>query len=216
MCRVTARDYLTLGNGSHSAGEGLILKVRGNTRTWLYRYQLNKKRLAKSLIKASTKKKQPPAIAGAVTAFTFKTMKLEDFLVYPATISKDGKFYLVRFPGIKNAITQGTTYANAIEMGQDWLIEHFQNCADDGEIVEEAQPITEGHVAITVPVIVAFKVMIRNAMIHRGITQSALAEAHGMSRQSLSTLLSYRRLNSRMDSLVKIASSVGLTLTVYE
>lgn len=143
-------------------------------------------------------------------------MKLENYLIFPATISKDGEFYLVRFPDIENAITQGMSYANAIEMAQDWLIEYFENCSEDGEIVPEARPVRDGEVPIMVPVIVAFKVMIRNAMISYGLTQTALAEAHGMSRQSLSTLLSYRRLNSRMDTLVKVASSVGLKLTVTD
>lgn len=44
MYKVTAKNYQSLGDGSYSAGEGLLLRVRGNSRTWLYRYQLNGKR----------------------------------------------------------------------------------------------------------------------------------------------------------------------------
>ncbi len=157
-----------------------------------------------------------PSLGGLWLASHDTTMKLENLLTFPATFTKDGEFYIVRFPEIENAITQGMSYANAIEMAQDWLINYFEICAEDGEIVPEARPVRDGEVPISVPVIVAFKVMIRNAMLERGVSQSGLAEALGMSRQGLSTLLSYRRLNSRMDTLVKVASSVGLRLTVTD
>ena len=42
-------------------------------------------------------------------------------LVYPATFEKDGKYILVQFPDIPEAITQGATIEEAYEMAEEVL-----------------------------------------------------------------------------------------------
>jgi predicted RNase H-like HicB family nuclease len=42
-------------------------------------------------------------------------------LIYPATFEKDGKYLLVQFPDIPEAITQGLTIAEAYEMAEEVL-----------------------------------------------------------------------------------------------
>ncbi|WP_320165339.1 type II toxin-antitoxin system HicB family antitoxin [uncultured Trichococcus sp.] len=42
-------------------------------------------------------------------------------LVYPATFEKDGKYILVQFPDIPEAITQGATIEEAYEMSEEVL-----------------------------------------------------------------------------------------------
>lgn len=42
--RLAARQVATLGEGYHADGGGLYLQVRGSARSWIYRYQLNKRR----------------------------------------------------------------------------------------------------------------------------------------------------------------------------
>lgn len=42
-------------------------------------------------------------------------------LVYPATIEQDGKYFLVKFPDIPEAMTQGATIEEAYEMAEEVL-----------------------------------------------------------------------------------------------
>ena len=44
MGKLTARQVATLGEGTHADGDGLYLQVRGGARSWILRYQLNRKR----------------------------------------------------------------------------------------------------------------------------------------------------------------------------
>ena len=46
---LTAKQLPTLGDGRHGDGHGLYFYVRGNSRTWIYRYQFNGKRRDMSL-----------------------------------------------------------------------------------------------------------------------------------------------------------------------
>lgn len=44
MGQLTAQGIKKIGDGRHSDGEGLFFFVRGNSRSWVYRFQLNKRR----------------------------------------------------------------------------------------------------------------------------------------------------------------------------
>ena len=46
---VTSKNIFTLPDGKHTAGEGLLLHVRGSSRIWFFRYQTNGKRRDLSL-----------------------------------------------------------------------------------------------------------------------------------------------------------------------
>ncbi len=49
MSKIVATQIEKLGDGMHADGDGLYLYVRGNSRGWLFRYQLNGRRRKMSL-----------------------------------------------------------------------------------------------------------------------------------------------------------------------
>ena len=49
MSKFTQADVMRLPDGNHSFGDGLILRVKGNSRTWSLRVQINGKRLSRAL-----------------------------------------------------------------------------------------------------------------------------------------------------------------------
>lgn len=50
-----------------------------------------------------------------------RLFRLGKWVRYPVTIEQDGLFYLVTFADVPEAITQGSTYAEALEMAKDVL-----------------------------------------------------------------------------------------------
>lgn len=49
MAKLTQADVLRLPDGNHSFGDGLLLRVKGDSRTWSVRVQVNGKRLTRGL-----------------------------------------------------------------------------------------------------------------------------------------------------------------------
>ena len=66
-------------------------------------------------------------------------------LAYPARIAKgrDGR-WLVRFPGLPEALTDGTTLSEAMDEARDCLNEALMSRIVDGEPVPQPAPVRRG------------------------------------------------------------------------
>ena len=99
---------------------------------------------------------------------------------YPARFSKEGDGgYLVTFPDLPDAITQGDTLDDAMEMAADCLAETI-----GARIAERADiPIPtvakRGHIRVAVPAHVAVKAALYVAMREQGVSLSELARSLG-------------------------------------
>lgn len=53
--------------------------------------------------------------------------------IYPAVFTKDGDFYIVKFPDIEGCYTQGETLSEAVEMAEDALCLMLYDYEEEGK-----------------------------------------------------------------------------------
>lgn len=61
--------------------------------------------------------------------------------IYPAVFTKDGDFYIVKFPDIEGCYTQGETLSEAVEMAEDALCLMLYDYEEDGKKIPEPSDI---------------------------------------------------------------------------
>lgn len=113
-------------------------------------------------------------------------------LIYPATITPDGDGYLVRFPDVPEALTQGSTRADALEMATDALRTAMDFYFEDRRRVPEPSRVKRGQVGVELPASVAAKVLLLNTMLEQHVTPAELARRLHTSPQSVSRLVNLR------------------------
>jgi antitoxin HicB len=70
---------------------------------------------------------------------------------YPFKIRPDGRFFLVTFPDIPEAITQGETMEQAIEVAQDALETAVEFYFEGARAVPEPSPVKRGGHFVELP-----------------------------------------------------------------
>lgn len=61
--------------------------------------------------------------------------------IYPAVFTKDGDFYIVKFPDIEGCYTQGETLSEAFEMAEDALCLMLYDYEEEGKKIPEPSDI---------------------------------------------------------------------------
>lgn len=61
--------------------------------------------------------------------------------IYPAVFTKDGDFYIVKFPDIEGCYTQGETLSEAVEMAEDALCLMLYDYEEEGKKIPEPSDI---------------------------------------------------------------------------
>src|ERR1017187_9631153 len=70
---------------------------------------------------------------------------------YPYKVRPDGKYFLVTFPDIPEAITQGESMEQALEAAQDALETALEFYFEDARTVPEPSPIKRGGPFVELP-----------------------------------------------------------------
>src|SRR3984893_6075080 len=107
---------------------------------------------------------------------------------YPIDLRPDGKFFLVTFPDIPEAITQGKSLkeakevaASALESALDFYFENFR-------VVPKPSRIKRGQDFIELPASVSAKVLLLNEMIRQRIRPADLARRMQTTPQEVNRL----------------------------
>jgi antitoxin HicB len=106
---------------------------------------------------------------------------------YPIKLEPDTGGYVVSFPDIPEALTQGDTKEEALSMGLDALVTALDFYFEENRKVPEPSPITGDYVEL--PLSVASKVLLLNAFIEADISQVELASLMGIKKQEVTRLL---------------------------
>jgi antitoxin HicB len=94
---------------------------------------------------------------------------------YPYELSRQAEGgFTVTFPDVPEAITQGGTEAEAAEMAEDALVAALSFYTDSGEPLPSPSP-ARGRRLAHVPVLVAAKLALHDAMLAMGISNVALS-----------------------------------------
>lgn len=128
---------------------------------------------------------------------------------YPVNLTPDTDGYVVTFPDIPEALTQGDTREEALEMALDALVTSFDFYFEDNRRIPAPGNIDGDYV--DVPLSVASKVMLLNAFIESGLTQSELARLMGVKRQEVTRLFNLHH-STKIDTIQKALLALGKRL----
>lgn len=142
----------------------------------------------------------------------FQTM----IYAYPCklTPSEEGG-YLVIFPDVPEAITGGATRSNALEVAEDALATALAGYVHEEWDIPEPSPLAEDQDMVSVPAVVAAKLMLYSAMRAQRITPTELAsklEISGLAARKLAD----PDLVSTISQVEKALRVVGRSLVVSD
>ncbi|MFA9209181.1 MAG: type II toxin-antitoxin system HicB family antitoxin [Yersinia sp. (in: enterobacteria)] len=128
---------------------------------------------------------------------------------YPVKLQKDGDGYFVSFPDIPEALTQGETREEALEMARDALVTAFDFYFEDNRQVP--LPSDFGDDLVSVPASVWAKVLLLNTMLETGITNAELARRMGLKPQEVQRIVTLGH-NTKIDTVEAALTALGKRL----
>jgi antitoxin HicB len=134
-----------------------------------------------------------------------------DMQGYPVNLRKDGKYFLVTFPDIPEAITQGDNREHALEMAKEALESAMDFYFEDRRPVPTPSRPKRGQAVVELPPSVAAKVLLLNEMLRQGVRPAELARRIGTTPQEVNRLTNIRH-TSRIDGIDAALRALGKRL----
>jgi antitoxin HicB len=132
---------------------------------------------------------------------------------YPVTLRKDGRFILVTFPDIPEAITQGDSRAHALEMAREALESALEFYFEDRRPVPPPSKPKRGQALVELPPSLAAKVLLLNEMLRQKVRPAELARRIGTTPQEINRLTNLRH-TTRIDRVDIALRALGKRLVV--
>ncbi len=135
---------------------------------------------------------------------------------YPAKLTPEDGGYVVTFRDIPEAITQGETREEAIQMAADALATAMEFYFEDRRPVPAPSELRRGEVGVPLPAGFTAKVLLLNEMLDQGVTPAELARRLGTSPQVVNRIVNLGHA-TKIDTIEEAlrALGVGLNLTVH-
>lgn len=133
---------------------------------------------------------------------------------YPAqlTAAEEGGF-VVTFRDIPEAITQGETEAEALEMAEDVLYSSMEFYFEDKRPVPMPSALKPGERLVSLPLSVWAKVLVLNEMLAQKVTPSELARRLHTRPQDISRVIDLGH-STKIDKLNQAMEALGKRLEV--
>jgi antitoxin HicB len=132
---------------------------------------------------------------------------------YPVNLRKDGKFILVTFPDIPEAVTQGRDRAEALKAAKDVLETAMDVYFDERRPVPAPSQPRRGQPVVEVPASLSAKILLLNEMLHQNVRPAELARRIGTSPQVVNRLTNIRH-TSQIDGIDTALRALGKRLIV--
>lgn len=132
---------------------------------------------------------------------------------FPVNLRKDGKFILVTFPDIPEAITQGNNRAHALEMAKEALESAMDFYFEDRRPVPAPSAPKRGQAVVQLPPSVAAKVLLLNEMLRQNVRPVELARRIGTTKQEVNRLTDLRHA-TKIDRIDAALRALGKRLVV--
>ena len=129
---------------------------------------------------------------------------------YPATFIREGEGYIVKFRDIPEALTQGDSYEEAVEMGQDALTTAMDFYFEDNRPVPMPSQALDGEVMVSLPLSIWSKVLLLNEMLNQHVSQVDLAKRMGIKPQQVTRIVNLEHA-TKIDTLVDAFKALGKT-----
>ena len=140
-------------------------------------------------------------------------MKGEIMSAYPVSLKKDGKFILVTFPDIPEAITSGNNRDHALEMAAEALESAMDFYFEQRRAVPTPSKAKRGQPVVELPVSLSAKILLLNEMIKQKVRPAELARRLHTSPQEVNRLTDIRH-TSRIDGIAGAMKMLGKTLEI--
>jgi antitoxin HicB len=140
-------------------------------------------------------------------------MKGEIMSAYPVSLKKDGKFILVTFPDIPEAITSGNNRDHALEMAAEALESAMDFYFEQRRAVPTPSKAKRGQPVVELPVSLSAKVLLLNEMIKQKVRPAELARRLHTSPQEVNRLTDIHH-TSRIDGIAGAMKTLGKTLEI--
>lgn len=128
---------------------------------------------------------------------------------YPVNLDPDSGGFVVSFPDIPEALTQGDSREEALSMALDALVTAFEFYFEDNQKIPLPSEVTGEFV--DVPLSVASKVIMLNAFIDSRLTQIELAKGMGVKKQEITRLFDLKHA-TKIDAVQKAMQVLGKRL----
>lgn len=131
---------------------------------------------------------------------------------YPATFAPDESGgFVVTFRDIPEAITQGDTEAEALEMAEDALITAMDFYFEDRRLVPQPSRPEAGERLIGLPLSVAAKVLLLNEMVNQRVRPADLARQMNTQPQEVTRIIDLHH-TTKIDRVADALASLGKRL----
>jgi antitoxin HicB len=130
---------------------------------------------------------------------------------YPAEIQPDGRFFLVTFPDIPEAISQGDDIEDAKRHGADVLESALEFYLESGRTIPRPSRPKPGQHIIELSASVAAKILVLNEMILQQVRPAELARRLNVTPQEITRLLNLRHA-TKIDGIANALKALGKTL----
>jgi len=121
--------------------------------------------------------------------------------------------FVVTFPDIAEAITQGETVEETLRMAQDALETALDFYFDDRRPIPAPSRAKRGQRLVTLPVSIEAKVLLLNEMIRQRVRPAELARRLRTTPQVVNRLVNLRYV-SRIDGIAGAMAALGKSLEV--
>jgi len=133
---------------------------------------------------------------------------------YPANVTPDEDgFFLVTFPDISFAATDGESLKEALGEAEDCLEEAIAVCIADGLDIPEPSPVKKGQYAIPLSAQMSAKAALYIAVREEGISKSELARRLGTDEKEIRRMLSPKH-QTKLPRIEKALGLLGRRLVV--
>lgn len=130
---------------------------------------------------------------------------------YPVNLEPCEGGFFVSFPDIPEALTQGDTREEALEMGLDALVTAFEFYFEDGKKIPAPGDITGDFVEV--PASVVAKVLMLSAFVDSGLTQVELAKRMGVTKQEVTRIFNLQHA-TKIDTIQKAMAALDKRLEI--
>jgi antitoxin HicB len=132
---------------------------------------------------------------------------------YPVNLKRDGKFFLVTFPDIPEAITQGENEEEAMRAAHDALETALDFYFDAQRAVPAPSRPKRGQRVVELPASLSAKVLLLNEMLAQKIRPVELARRLHVKPQEVTRLIDLRH-KSKIDGIAGALKALGKTMEI--
>jgi antitoxin HicB len=132
---------------------------------------------------------------------------------YPIELKRDGKFFLVSFPDIPEALTQGKTIEEARQAAVAALETALDFYFEQSRVVPTASRIKRGGEFVELTPSLSAKVLLLNEMIRQQVRPAELARRLQTTPQEINRLTNIHH-TSKIDGIAGAMKALGKTLEI--